>query len=79
MHSALEHVDQQLSVSSLFFAHGAQLSLADSLAIPTHSHSAQPQGTHSHYRDGGGVHISEFVLPNSPEQSVPCAFWCISP
>lgn len=23
--------------------------------------------------------MSEFVLPNSPEQSVPCASWCISP
>lgn len=36
MHSGLEYVVQQLSVSSLFFGHRAQLRSADSLAIPTY-------------------------------------------
>lgn len=78
MHSALEHMVQQLSVSSLFFGHRAQLRLADSLTIPTYVIlTLQWQGTHSHYRDGGVSTLVSLFFPkaqNSPYLVPPAVF-----
>lgn len=65
MHSALGHMVQQLSVSSLFCGHGAQLRLADSLTISAlcHPHYAESQGTHSDYRDGGVSTLVSLFFP----------------
>lgn len=80
MHSDLENMIQQISVSSLFSGRGAQLRLADSLAIPTYVKlTLQSPRALIHTTEMERCHVSEFILPSSSEQSVPYASWCISP
>lgn len=80
MHSDLEHMVQQISVSSLFSGRGAQLRLADSLAIPTYVKlTLQSPRALIHTTEMERCHVSEFVLPNSPEQSVPYASLYLMP